>query len=357
MVKKRTKFILTRVWIRTLSSQEPRYKSNGKTIDEFYLPSMADNNHRREEEASDSELYSGWADLTHECLLNILTRLTIEDRWRGIMLVCKSWLQASKDPSLHSVFDLESSFASSFESRPRESFRWWTSQFERKIDNMLRSVVNWSDGGLTEIRIRHCSDRSLSLVSERCPNLEVLSIKSCPNVTDQSMVKIASECPKLRELDISFSYEISHKSLLILGRKCTNLTILKRNFMNEVDPSRHLGIVPSDYLNACPQDGDSEAAAIGTLMPQLLHLELQFSKLTAKGLALISKGCQNLEYIDLSGCVNVTSRDIANSTSSLTKLKTIKKPNFYIPRSAFQGERYGHWSLYDERFQTDAFRI
>lgn len=128
---------------------------------------MAENNHRREEEADESELYSGWADLTHECLLNILTRLTVEDRWRGIMLVCKSWLQASKDPSLHSVFDLESSFESSFESHPRESFRWWTPQFERKIDNMLRSVVNWSDGGLTKIRVRHCSDRSLSLVAQR----------------------------------------------------------------------------------------------------------------------------------------------------------------------------------------------
>ena len=124
---------------------------------------MADTNHRREEEADDSGLYSGWAELTHECLLNILTRLTFEDRWRGAMFVCKSWLQASTDSSLHSVFDLESSF----ESRPSESARWWTPQFERKIDSMLRSVVDWSDGGLTEIRVRHCSDRSLSLVAQR----------------------------------------------------------------------------------------------------------------------------------------------------------------------------------------------
>ncbi|KAI3729420.1 hypothetical protein L6452_18078 [Arctium lappa] len=71
------------------------------------------------EEANDSGLYSGWSELTHECLFDILTRLTFEDRWRGPMLVCKSWLQASKDYSLHSVLDLESSF----ESLPSQSVR------------------------------------------------------------------------------------------------------------------------------------------------------------------------------------------------------------------------------------------
>ncbi|KAI3827555.1 hypothetical protein L1987_01632 [Smallanthus sonchifolius] len=313
---------------------------------------MAAINHRGEE-TGDSGHYSGWADLTHECLLNILNRLTLEDRWLSTMLVCKSWLHASKDSSVHSVFDLESSF----KSRPSESSRWWTPEFERKVDNMLRSVVDWSDGDLAEIRVRHCSDLSLSLVAQRCPNLEVLSIKSCPNVTDDSMIKLASGCPKLKELDISYCYEISHESLLVLGRKSTNITVLKRNLMNWLDPSEHIGIVPTSYLNACPQDGDSEAAAIGNFMPQILHLELRFSKLSARGLALISQGCKDLEYLDLSGCMNVTSRDIANATSSLTSLKNVKKPNFYIPRSGFHAERYGHWRLYDDRFQTDAFRI
>ncbi|KAK9053918.1 hypothetical protein SSX86_024993 [Deinandra increscens subsp. villosa] len=195
------------------------------------------------------------------------------------------------------------------------------------------------------------------LFFNRCPNLEVLSIKSSANVTDKCMIKLASGCCKLKEVDISYCYEISHESLLTLGRKCTNISILKRNLMNWLDPSQHIGIVPTSYLNACPQDGDSEAAAIGNFMPQILHLELRFSKLSARGLALISQGCKNLEYLDLSGCANVTSRDIANSTSSLTNLKNIKKPNFYIPRSGYPAERYGHWRLYDERFQTDAFRI
>lgn len=191
----------------------------------------------------------------------------------------------------------------------------------------------------------------------RCPNLEVISIRSCANVTDASMCRIAFRSSKIRELDISYCYEISHESLEAIGRNCPNLKVLKRNFMNWLDPSQHLGVVPSEYLNACPQDGDSEADAIAKFMPNLELLELQFSKISARGLSSICEGCTKLEFLDLWGCGNLTSRDIANAISNLKNLEKVIKPNFYIPRSVFHTDRYGHWSLYDERFQTDVFRI
>lgn len=293
-----------------------------------------------------------WAELTRECLTNVLSRLTFEERWRGPMLVCKPWLQACKDPSLNTVFNLDPVFDSSF-----ESARWWMPEFERKIDSMLRSVADCSDGALTEIRVRHCSDRVLEFAVQRSPRLEVLSIKSSQSVTNAGISAVALYCPLLKELDISFCHEISHESLLLIGRSCPNLKILKRNFMNWLDPSQHTGIVPDEYLRGSPQDGDSEAAAIGQSMPDLVHLEIQFCKLTAKGLGLIAERCQKLEYLDLSGCGNLTSREVVNSCLKLKKLKTVKKPNFFIPRSVFHTERYGHWNLYDERFQTDIFRI
>ncbi|KAM1500623.1 hypothetical protein TB2_025468 [Malus domestica] len=302
-----------------------------------------------------TESGSGWAELTKDCLINILGRLTLEHRCNGPMLVCKPWLQVCKDPCLNSAFDLEPLFDLE---RPFESEGWWTPEFERRIDSMLRSVVHWSAGSLKQIRTRHCSDQSLSHVAQRCPNLEVLSIKSCPNVTDSSMADIVVRCPMIRELDISYCHEVSHESLVLIGRNCPNLKILKRNMLNWLDPSEYTGVVPDEYLKTCPQDGNSEAAAIGKSMPNLEHLELRFSKVSAKGFTLIPVGCPNLEYLDLFGCVNLTSRDIENTTSNLKNLKEIKKPNFYIPRSVFHySERYGHWRLYDERFQTDVFRI
>ncbi|KAK9715595.1 hypothetical protein RND81_06G175700 [Saponaria officinalis] len=292
-----------------------------------------------------------WAELTQECLLNILTRLPLEDLWKGAMAVCKPWMEACKDPSLHKLLDLERFFESS-----TESTQWWSPEFGRKIDGILKSVVDWSAGSLLEIRLRHCSDHSLVYAAQRCPKLQVLSIKSSQSVSDASMVAVAENCPMLKELDISFCHEISHKSLALVGKNCPNLKILKRNFMNWLDPSQHRGIVPSEYLDALPQDGDSEAAAISKFMPGLEVLEIRFSKLTGKGLTMISEGCLNLQYLDVYGCANLTSRDISNASSS-SKTLTINKPNFYIPRSVYHTERYGHWRLYDERFQTDVFRI
>ncbi|XP_028760878.1 F-box protein SKIP1 [Neltuma alba] len=301
---------------------------------------------------AESALGVDWAELTYECLINIFSRLCIRDRWRGAMFVCKSWLRASKDPSFHSVFDLETYFDS-----PVELARWWTPEFERKIDSMLRSVTGWSAGSLKEIRLRHCTDRSLVLVAQRCPNLEVLAIRSCPHATDDSISMIAFSCPKLRELDISYCYEISHESLLLIGKNCPSLKILKRNLMNWIDPSQHVGVVPDEYLNACPQDGDSEAAAIANSMPLLECLEISFSKLSGKGFNSLCQGCKKLKFLDLTGCTSLTGRDIASATSNLECLEEIKRPNMYIPRSSYHAERYGHWRLYDERFQTDVFRF
>lgn len=306
----------------------------------------------KEEEKTGSLPVCNWAELTQLCLVNIFSRLSIEDRWLGAMFVCKLWLQACKDPNLNSVLDLETYFIESVSESA--SSRYWNVEFERKIDSMVRSVVIWSDRSLSVVRVRHCSDRSIGLIAERSPNLQVLSIQCCPHVTNETMSKIASGCPLLRELDISFCYHISHKSLALIGQHCPNLRILRRNLMTRFNSSQQDRFVPREYLDTCPQDGDSEAAAIGKFIPQLMQLELRFSKLTNKGLALISEGCVNLEHLDLFGCTNLTSRGIADASSNLKQLKTLKKPHFCLES---QTQRYGHWQLYDDRFQADFFRI
>lgn len=105
---------------------------------------------------------SDWGGLAPEILINIISRLTVQELWTGPMFVRKSWLTVCRDPYLWSIFDLEPWF----ESYP-ESTHLWSPDFERKVDSMLRSVVDWSDGGLTEIRVRHCSDHALSYAADR----------------------------------------------------------------------------------------------------------------------------------------------------------------------------------------------
>lgn len=168
--------------------------------------------------------------------------------------------------------------------------------------------------------------------SRSCPNLEVLWVKYCPNVTDASMMKIASNCPKLRELDISYSYGIAHKSLKMFGVNCPNLEVLKKNLVDPEDFERFedTGLVPMEYsdLPAPPGLGDRVALAVGRYMPQLKHLELQFSTITRKGLVFLCGGCPNLEYVDILECWNLASRSTASCFSSLKNV-TIKNMKIY----------------------------
>ncbi|KAL6842221.1 hypothetical protein ACP4OV_027869 [Aristida adscensionis] len=296
-----------------------------------------------------------WSELTAVCLAEAFSRLALEDLWPGAMACCRSWRDAARSrPGLFAALDLEPGFG---DSAGAEAAAWWTPAFQRRVDAMLRSAAALAAGELREVRVRHCSDDALAFAAERSQKLTILSIKTSPSVTDRSMFIVAASCPMLTELDISNCYEVSYKSLEVIGQSCQNLRILKRNIFNWVDPSEHVGIVPEDYLRECPQDGDREAIAISKSMPKLKHLELRFSKLTAVGLNMIPGGCKELEVLDLFGCVNLTSRAIDQAAANLQNLEKLVKPNFYIPRSSFHMGRYGHWQLYDERFQTNVFQI
>jgi len=291
-------------------------------------------------------------DIPVEALIDIFSRLDLEERWKSASLVCKGWFKAFKDPSFWQVVDFEKYFA-----RKRETASWWSTEFEKKMDKMAKIAVDYSCGDLRELHVRHCSDEAVTYLAQRCANLQCLSIKACQSVTDASICQIALGCPRIEELDISYCYNISCAALGKIGLSCKNLTIVKRNMLNSLDPSEHKDVVPTEYIRAAPLSGDEEATSFAKFMPNLKHLEMQFSKLSPKGLRVLVNGCLNLEHLDLFGCSNLTSRALDHASENAKNLNVLVKPNFFVPRSAFHVERYGHWQLYDERFQTNVFQI
>lgn len=290
-------------------------------------------------------------DIPFEALIDIFSRLDLEERWKSVSFVCKGWFKAFKDPSFWQVVDFENYFA-----RKRETASWWNTEFEEKMDKMVKIAVDYSCGDLRELHVRHCSDEALIYLAQRCANLQRLSIKACPSVTDASACQIALGCHRIEELDISYCHNISCAALEKIGLTCRNLTIVKRNMLNSLDPSEYRDLVPTEYIRAAPLSGDEEATSFAKFMPNLKHLEMQFSKLSPKGLMVLVNGCLNLEHLDLFGCSNLPSRALDQASENAKNLKLIR-PNFFVPRSAFHVERYGHWQLYDERFQTNAFQI
>ena len=107
-----------------------------------------------------------WGEMTAACLANVFCRLDLKDRWKGAIKVCRSWRDAARDPSLFASFDMEPFFEAEG-GGIGDASDWWTSEFRRRVDSMLRSAVEWSGGGIREIRVRHCSDESLLFTAER----------------------------------------------------------------------------------------------------------------------------------------------------------------------------------------------
>ncbi|CAM8911361.1 unnamed protein product [Rhodiola kirilowii] len=278
-----------------------------------------------------------WTELTHDCLLNVLARLPLRDRWFGAMLVCKTWLRAFKDPSLNRSLDLEPWF----EWNPC-SPRWLDPEFQRTIDAMVRNVVERSEGGVVKIRVPHCSGRSALLVAERCPNLQVLSIKSS-RVSEKIFVSMVVHLTNLKELDISSCYQIDAYLFILIGMHCPNLKTLKRNFISFKDSNEHAQFVGENFHDV----GDIEATVIGINLKGLEHLELRYSKMTVRGLFRIAAGCMELKYLDLLGCFYLMYGDFENAFEERIKLRKVEKRNWGIPRIVHPcTHRLLHWEMY-----------
>ncbi|VVB10952.1 unnamed protein product [Arabis nemorensis] len=162
-----------------------------------------------------SDVPSDWANLTPDCLFNVFKNLTVEEMLEGPLKVCKPWTDAG-NKSVFSVFDVGGRTVVPFD---------WT-DMEDKMDALLKHFADKSDGGLTSIKVKHCTDKAISYVADRCPNLEVLWLSKCPSVTDASMLKIATNCTKLRELHLHKAPYVTNQTLEKVHQNCPMVNVL-----------------------------------------------------------------------------------------------------------------------------------
>lgn len=298
------------------------------------------------------EMERSWADLTYEALVEIMKRVGFEELYVAVPLVCKAWKAAALDPACWERVHIEPCF------RARcESAAWWQPPFEAKVDYMLKLAVDRSMGSLLELSTRHCSNSALAYLGSRCSSVRLISVASSPGITDPSICQIAKACRHLEHLDVSECQYVTSESLEQIGLNCKSLTVLKRNrFIGDYDPARKSRL-PLEYprTSSTPANADAEVLVFSKLMPNLKHLELRHSKLSDQGLVALVDGCSNLEYLDLTGCSNLTRRALDEATARLPNLKELRK----LTTSARNPDtaRYGHWQLYDERFQSGFFQF
>lgn len=100
--------------------------------------------------------------MTKEALVEVFTRVDFEDKYCNVALVCKTWRRAVQEAACWVEVDIDPSFE-----KRKETGLWWTPDFEKRMDAMIMTVVDWGASQLRRLQTRHCSDRAIQCISRR----------------------------------------------------------------------------------------------------------------------------------------------------------------------------------------------
>ncbi|XP_045132159.1 F-box/LRR-repeat protein 7-like isoform X3 [Portunus trituberculatus] len=198
--------------------------------------------------------------------------------------VCRRWYVLAWDPRLWSTITLTSEAIHA----------------DRAIKQITRLLARDSGGcvHVEKVILNSCSrlsDRGLSLIGRRCPELRHLEIKGCVNVTNIGIFELVTQCVNLEHLDVTGCHQIT----------CIHLT---QQGTVEPEPlhSRQLYLQYLDMTD-CYALEDQGLKVIVKNCPQLLHLYLRRCiNITDMGVKHMASYCLMLREVSVSDCVQIT---------------------------------------------------
>ncbi|XP_071531571.1 uncharacterized protein Fbxl7 isoform X1 [Panulirus ornatus] len=198
--------------------------------------------------------------------------------------VCRRWYVLAWDPRLWSTITLASEGIHA----------------DRAIKQITRLLARDSGGcvHVEKVILNSCSrlsDRGLSLIGRRCPELRHLEIRGCLNVTNIGIFELVTQCVNLEHLDVTGCHQIT----------CIHLT---QQGTVEPEPmhSRQLYLQYLDMTD-CYALEDQGLKVIVKNCPQLLHLYLRRCiNITDTGVKHIASYCLMLREVSVSDCVQIT---------------------------------------------------
>lgn len=209
------------------------------------------------------------------------------------------------------------------------------------LEKMCRHAVDWSCGGLREIKIEYfATDDLLRYIADGAPQLKSLRLACCYGISDEGLSEVAKKLPNLQELHM-FLTAVSKETLENVGRCCPHLKSLTYNIQGSRVP----------YIE--DDDGEGEALAIAQTMPGLRHLSLFGNQMTNVGLQAILDRCPHLESLDLRQCFNVNLGGAFGRTCA-KKIKNLKCPNDSTDDYEYDATVYegGGYNSFDDEFPS-----
>ncbi|KAM5236427.1 F-box and leucine-rich repeat protein 13 [Ctenodactylus gundi] len=207
----------------------------------------------------------------------------------------------------------------------------------------LANCLRISDTGLKQfldgpssMRIRelnfsncvHLGDASVMKLSERCPNLNYLSLRYCEHITDQGSEYILN-IHSLISLDISGT-GISDEGLITLSRhkklkelslsECYNITSFGvEAFCKSSQILEHLDV------SYCTQLSDEIIKALSIYCTHLTSLSIAgCPQITNSAMEMLSAKCHYLHILDISGCILLTDQVLKDLEAGCKQLRILK---------------------------------
>ncbi|KAM5204503.1 F-box and leucine-rich repeat protein 13 [Hipposideros larvatus] len=183
---------------------------------------------------------------------------------------------------------------------------------------------------IKELNLSNCilSDVSIVKLSERCPNLNYLSLRNCEYLTDLGITYIVN-IYSLVSVDLSGT-DISNEGLTILSRHKK----LKELCLSECYKITNFGIqafckgsLILEYLDVsyCPQLSDEIIKAVAIYCINLTYLSIAgCPKITDSAMELLSATCHYLHVLDISGCILLTDQMLEHLQIGCRQLRILK---------------------------------
>ncbi|XP_006140845.2 dynein regulatory complex subunit 6 [Tupaia chinensis] len=174
----------------------------------------------------------------------------------------------------------------------------------------------------------HLGDLSIGRLSERCHNLNYLSLRNCEHLTDQGMEYIVNIF-SLISLDLSGTV-ISNEGLVILSRhrKLKELSLSECYKITDVGIQLFCkGSLILEHLDVsyCPQLSDEIIKALAIYCISLTSLHVAgCPKITDSAIEMLSAKCHYLHILDISGCILLTDQIVQDLQRGCRQLRILK---------------------------------
>uniref|UniRef100_A0ACD5ZVJ2 Uncharacterized protein n=1 Tax=Avena sativa TaxID=4498 RepID=A0ACD5ZVJ2_AVESA len=235
--------------------------------------------HRRLSHSHEMEVQADavrdWSELPLDVLALVFTKLGAVEVLMGAGLVCQSWLEAAKVPSLWRYIDMEH----------HEVLRGKKKKTKDVLCAMAKAAVDRSNGGLEVFAgTEFVTDELLKYIAERSASLKSLSLDYC-NVSNEAFTELIIKLPLLEELLISLCPFVDGDAYEVTSRACAQLKRL--------------------MLRQGSYGGQREGPLGIETMHELRYLTLVGSDITTEELVAIIDGCPHLERLCVRNCCNI----------------------------------------------------